>query len=85
MLEWMIALTAICGAVSALAIVYFSLRAALQMRSEVTARRKGALERVRGEQDRGDDAGLPRATVHRVSPTLGMVRLRRFAAARHRT
>jgi hypothetical protein len=84
MLEWMIAITAVCGAVSGLAILYIALRAGLQMRSKASATRRAMRERVRlGD---GDDIStlLPRATVHRVSPTLGMRRLRRFNVAQRR-
>jgi hypothetical protein len=84
MLEWMIGITAVCGAVSGLAILYFALRAALHMRSEVGVRPKTALSRLRGN-DSSDDGILPRATVHRVSPTLGLRPLRRLALVRSRT
>jgi hypothetical protein len=83
MLEWMIAITAVCGAISGLAILYFALRAALHMRSE-RGGTKAALGGVRCGNYSDDDAILPRATVHRVSPTLGLRSLRRFRIARHR-
>jgi hypothetical protein len=84
MLEWMIAIAAVCGAISGVAILYITLRAAMQMRGD-RAGRKATLVRVHGGgEDRGDDVSLPRATVHRVSPTLGLQRWRRLDIARHR-
>ena len=84
MLEWMIAVTAVCGSISGLAIVYLALRAGLQMRGKASGARPRVRERVRLAD--GDDVSmlLPRATVHRVSPTLGMRRIRRFDVAQHR-
>jgi hypothetical protein len=83
MLEWMIALTAICGAASGLAILYIALHAALRVRSDRMISRK--YRRIRAAGDLGrSDATLPRATVHRVSPTLGLRRLRRCNVASQR-
>jgi hypothetical protein len=66
MLEWMIAITAVCGAISGLAILYLTLGAALRMRADHLAlpvRRLGRLRLVRGR------AELPRARIHRYART----------------
>lgn len=82
MLEWMIAIAAVCGAISGLAIVYLALRAALQTRKGSAARRAMAVPHVDAVDDDGDST-LPHARVHRVSPTLGLRRLRSLRRKRH--
>ena len=77
MLEWMIALTALCGAVAGAAILYLTLRAGLQVRADDATPRATRRGRIRLGRVSTD---LPRAKVHRSSPLLGM--RRRLARAR---
>jgi hypothetical protein len=82
MLEWMIAITAVCGAISGLAILYITLRAAMHVRSDFAVRRTVRVRMCGHARDSGNGEVLPRATVHRVSPTLGLRRCRRFTVPR---
>ena len=80
MMEWTIAITALCGAISGVAILYIVLRTALQAQAERTSTHdSGRLVRVRLGRV---STKLPRATVHRVSPLLGTRCGRRLARVR---
>jgi len=69
MIEWAIAITALCGAISGGALLYIGLRTALEAQAERTAMPKSVgVSRVRLGRV---STQLPRATVHRVSPLLG--------------
>ncbi len=61
MLEWMIAITAVCGAVSGIAILYITLGAALRMRAATRATRRA----LRAAIVASGPAELPRARIHR--------------------
>ena len=79
-MEWAIAITALCGAISGVAILYIALRTALHAEAKRTSTHDFVgMGRVR----RGRvSTKLPRATVHRVSPLLGTRCGRRLARVR---